>query len=71
MQAKSLQKAQEVTEDEKYELETELQDIDASLDELYDIDHELIPFVDDRVRHDIYDLQERRSEIKALLGNSQ
>lgn len=57
-----------MSDEERYELEQELDDVEFSLDLLYDEDHALIPYVSDRVRSNIYDLRDRRDELKKLLA---
>lgn len=44
--------------------ECELYVIEAELEMLYDLEHALIPFVDDGVRGEIYVLQDERDRLK-------
>lgn len=56
-----------MTEEQRWELEEELNNLEADLDVLYYQDSQLKPFVDDRIRQDIWRQIGRRDENKALL----
>ena len=60
-----------MTNDQRYELEQELDQIEFELDELHFETGKIAPFVDDGLIYDIYAGQRRRDELKALLATTQ